>query len=130
MSRWTDALTEGLAYGLAFAFAVMLVIGPQLFAEDEPAAKGAQAAYSGEQPAQVADAGRTLFTENCGSCHTLAAAGTSGAVGPPLDDLVSDLPTVANTIREGRGGMPAFGGRLADADIAALAAYVTGAGGN
>jgi mono/diheme cytochrome c family protein len=29
--------------------------------------------------------GRTLFTAKCGGCHTLAAAGTSGTIGPNLD---------------------------------------------
>jgi cbb3-type cytochrome c oxidase subunit III len=30
--------------------------------------------------------GETLFTERCGQCHTLAAAGTRGTIGPNLDD--------------------------------------------
>src|SRR3712207_1937073 len=30
--------------------------------------------------------GRDLFVNNCGSCHTLAAAGSDGVVGPNLDD--------------------------------------------
>lgn len=30
--------------------------------------------------------GRILFTTKCGICHTLAQAGTSGTVGPNLDD--------------------------------------------
>jgi mono/diheme cytochrome c family protein len=29
-----------------------------------------------------------LFTERCGSCHTLAAAGTTGTQGPDLDDVL------------------------------------------
>jgi cytochrome c oxidase subunit 2 len=32
--------------------------------------------------------GKTLFTQQCGSCHTLADAGTSGQVGPNLDDAL------------------------------------------
>jgi mono/diheme cytochrome c family protein len=31
------------------------------------------------------DNGRTLFVTNCGTCHTLAEAGTSATVGPDLD---------------------------------------------
>jgi mono/diheme cytochrome c family protein len=31
---------------------------------------------------------KLLFANNCGSCHTLAAAGTDGVVGPDLDDLL------------------------------------------
>jgi mono/diheme cytochrome c family protein len=30
--------------------------------------------------------GRVLFTKNCGTCHTLAQAGSAGTVGPNLDD--------------------------------------------
>ena len=31
------------------------------------------------------DKGQQLFTQKCGSCHTLAGAGTNGAIGPNLD---------------------------------------------
>jgi mono/diheme cytochrome c family protein len=30
--------------------------------------------------------GQQLFTQSCGSCHTLSAAGTSGTIGPNLDN--------------------------------------------
>jgi cbb3-type cytochrome c oxidase subunit III len=30
--------------------------------------------------------GKKLFTEKCGGCHSLSAAGTSGSIGPNLDD--------------------------------------------
>lgn len=30
--------------------------------------------------------GKALFVQRCGSCHTLADAGTSGKIGPNLDD--------------------------------------------
>ncbi len=32
------------------------------------------------------NAGKRLFVQQCGACHTLAAAGTQGKVGPNLDD--------------------------------------------
>lgn len=32
---------------------------------------------------------RDMFSENCGACHTLAAAGTDGVVGPDLDNLLA-----------------------------------------
>ncbi|MGZ8622261.1 MAG: cytochrome c [Solirubrobacterales bacterium] len=31
---------------------------------------------------------KTVFVNNCGPCHTLAAAGTDGIVGPDLDQLL------------------------------------------
>jgi mono/diheme cytochrome c family protein len=33
--------------------------------------------------------GKELFVNNCGPCHTLAAAGTDGVVGPQLDDILA-----------------------------------------
>jgi mono/diheme cytochrome c family protein len=55
-----------------------------------------------------------LFQTNCGSCHTLAAAGTDGVVGPNLDDLLglatadANRPRVLAAIQNGvKGRMPA-----------------------
>jgi mono/diheme cytochrome c family protein len=40
---------------------------------------------SPEKVAASDDGARDLFQTNCGSCHTLARAGTDGVVGPNLD---------------------------------------------
>jgi cytochrome c6 len=67
--------------------------------------------------------GKTLFTENCASCHTLAAADASGKVGPNLDEVKPPKPVVVKQVTNGGGGMPAFGGRLSTAQIEAIADY-------
>jgi mono/diheme cytochrome c family protein len=36
-----------------------------------------------------------LFATNCGQCHTLAAGGTDGVVGPNLDELL--VPSAVNS---------------------------------
>lgn len=46
-----------------------------------------------------------LFTDNCGTCHTLAAAGTTATVGPNLDDLRFTEQRVLAAIEEGPGIM-------------------------
>jgi len=71
-----------------------------------------------------AEDGKSIFVSSCGSCHVLGAAGTSGSVGPNLDDLKPDASTVEDQVRNGGGGMPAFEGRLTDAQIAAVSQYV------
>jgi cytochrome c oxidase subunit 2 len=38
--------------------------------------------------AAPAEDGKALFTDNCGSCHTLADAGASGSIGPDLDTVL------------------------------------------
>ena len=40
---------------------------------------------SAGQPADV-NSGQQLFTQSCGNCHALSAAGTSGTIGPDLDN--------------------------------------------
>jgi cbb3-type cytochrome c oxidase subunit III len=69
--------------------------------------------------------GRDIFVANCGSCHTLADAATSGKVGPNLDQLKPPLDVVQHQVINGGGGMPAFQDKLTDAQIKAVAQYVS-----
>lgn len=75
--------------------------------------------------------GKEVFASNCGSCHTLKAAGTTGTVGPDLDDLEPDLATVEHQVVNGGGPMPAFGneGILNAKEIKAVATYVSAVAG-
>ena len=76
---------------------------------------------------EAAGAGKDVFVANCGSCHTLSDAGTSGAIGPNLDEISLDESAVEAQVRSGGGGMPAFEGQLSDAEIQAVAGYVVSA---
>jgi cbb3-type cytochrome c oxidase subunit III len=69
---------------------------------------------------------QSIFTTNCGSCHVLEKAGTSGTVGPNLDQSQVTVEQAATQIRNGGGAMPAFGDRLTAEQIDALAQYVAG----
>jgi mono/diheme cytochrome c family protein len=77
-----------------------------------------------EESAEFAE-GEAIFTSTCGSCHTLKEAGTSGEVGPNLDELEPSQPTVEKQVTNGGGGMPAFGGSLSKAEIKTVALYVS-----
>ena len=74
---------------------------------------------------KTATSGKDIFTANCGSCHTLKDAGTSGNVGPNLDQLKPAEPRVQRQVINGGGAMPAFKGVLTDAQITAVAKYVS-----
>ncbi len=88
-------------------------------------------------PAQATDpaadpAGEGLFIANCSACHQRNGQGIPQAF-PALagDALVQDDPKrIVAVLLNGRGGMPAFKGQLADEQIAAVASYVRGAWGN
>ena len=73
-----------------------------------------------------AAAGKAVFASSgCGSCHTLSAAGSSGAVGPNLDESKPTTELVVTRVTKGQGGMPPFGDSLSAQQIADVAAYVT-----
>ena len=71
--------------------------------------------------------GKQLFAGACGSCHTLADAGTSGTLGPNLDDLKPDQARVEKAIASGPGAMPE--NLFEGAQATAVATYVAGAAG-
>ena len=93
------------------------------------AAATTAAATTGAPVAGDPAAGKAVFTSNCGGCHTLKDAGTSGAVGPNLDDLKPDAARVQHQVEVGGGPMPSFKGTLSDAEIANVAAYVSSVAG-
>jgi mono/diheme cytochrome c family protein len=71
-------------YTFAVLVFVLAVVIPWL------AFRGSGDANTGAQkvPAHL-KAGQALFETNCGTCHTLYAAGTDGNYGPDLDELLA-----------------------------------------
>jgi mono/diheme cytochrome c family protein len=78
------------------------------------------AAGGGAKP----DGKQVFASAGCGGCHTLKDAGSTGNVGPNLDQLKPSKQRVAHQVEVGGGAMPAFKGKLSDAQIQAVAAYV------
>jgi mono/diheme cytochrome c family protein len=70
-----------------------------------------------------------VFVANCGSCHTLRDAGTTGNVGPNLDNLKPSRARVARQVTNGGPAMPAFRGQLSPAQIASVSLYVSSVAG-
>jgi cbb3-type cytochrome c oxidase subunit III len=89
-----------------------------------------------------ATTGEQIFTAaGCAGCHTFRPAGSTGNIGPDLDDLASaagDMPPeefVRQSILDpdakvaqgfSAGVMPSFDGRLSDKQVQALAEYLLG----
>lgn len=134
--RWGTA--EAWVVGIGAGLVVIALMGAAYSIgynngrdEAEPVAE-AQVAEEGaeEQPAAVTGPGKELFVQSCGSCHTLADAETTGAVGPSLDALEPEEDAVETAIRAGgagTGAMPAeiYTGKQAEQ----VAAYVAAAAG-
>src|SRR5919198_4176592 len=138
MLALVDRVLAPLTWLAAAALVLMLFIGPKVIADDKfkpptgEAAGAAPYATGGGQATQTPAAapdGKKVFTDNCGSCHTLSAAGTSGNVGPKLDGAGVDVATVTSLVTNGAGVMPSFKGKLSDAQIKAVASFVAQASG-
>jgi mono/diheme cytochrome c family protein len=124
-------------------FFVAMVSAVLVFGKES---KGAEAAKPPSQPAQTttaattttatttaappaaqgdAVAGKKVFADaGCGGCHTLAAAGSTGTVGPNLDQLRPPLARIVTQVENGGGPMPAFKNQLSQKQIQDVAAYV------
>ena len=76
-----------------------------------------------------ADGKKVFASAGCGGCHTLKDAGATGNVGPNLDQLKPPKAVVAHQVEVSGGAMPAFKGRLSDAQIQAVAGYVASVAG-
>ena len=78
-----------------------------------------------------ATAGKHVFeTAGCTACHTLSAAGSTGTVGPNLDEAKPSFELVVQRVTLGQGGMPTFKDQLTSQQIADVAQFVsTSAGG-
>ncbi len=99
--------------------------------------QAAPAAPADASPDQLATVGKQVFDANgCGGCHTLAAANSSGQIGPNLDDVLkgqSDAKILEDIVAPdkeiapgyGPGIMPStFGQTLSESEQKALVAYL------
>jgi cbb3-type cytochrome c oxidase subunit III len=73
----------------------------------------------------VGTSGDAIFKSQCAGCHTLSAAGSTGTVGPNLDQLKPSMDIVVHQVTNGGSIMPAFKGKLTVAQIQAVAKYVS-----
>jgi mono/diheme cytochrome c family protein len=62
--------------------ALIVLIGYLAFSKEGSEEASAVPVESADQDAQE------MFAVNCGTCHTLAAGGTDGVVGPNLDEII------------------------------------------
>jgi mono/diheme cytochrome c family protein len=134
--RRFDALFAPFTWCVAAFAVIVLFAGPELIGAARTVARPVAAGTPGAQataaaaPAAASSSGEQVFVSaGCGSCHTLAAAKATGAIGPNLDDLKPDAATVAAKVTAGGGSMPAFKSSLSPEQIDAVAKYVADSAG-
>ena len=77
-----------------------------------------------------ATAGTAVFeSAGCTACHTLSAAGSTGTVGPNLDQAQPSFDLVVQRVTLGQGGMPSFQDQLQPQQIADVAEFVSSSAG-
>ena len=92
---------------------------------EEPPTSTGETTTGASEPAGDAAAGEAVFVSaGCGACHTLKAAGSTGNIGPNLDEAKPDLALVIDRVTNGKSPMPSFKGQLSEKQIQDVAAYV------
>jgi mono/diheme cytochrome c family protein len=136
MLRLIDRGLAVICVAAAALVVVLLFAGPDLIGAKKSSASSSQQSSGGTSTSQGSGSGAAkvsgaavFSSAGCGGCHTLKAAGTTGSVGPNLDDLKPSASAVSGIVRSGGGGMPSFSGKLSDAQIAAVASYVSSVAG-
>jgi mono/diheme cytochrome c family protein len=112
---------------------VLLFAGPSLIgAKKSTAASSSQTTTSGSGSGTGTQiSGKDVFASaGCAKCHTLKDAGATGSVGPNLDQVQPSAADVSQIVKSGSGVMPSFSGKLSDAQIAAVATYVSSVAGH
>lgn len=91
-------------------------------------ASGGATAGGGGALGEEAARGRAALLDqtepSCGTCHTLADAGTTGRLGPDLDRLGATEERIVAAVTNGLGTMPAYGDSLSPTTIRDIARYI------
>jgi mono/diheme cytochrome c family protein len=103
--------SRGFRIAIPIIYIGLGIAVPALVLANRHAAEGSSGPLAEKQGSADFNEGKTLFRENCWSCHTLKAAGARGVTGPNLDEIgVVSEQRVVNAIRiggTGQGRMPA-----------------------
>jgi mono/diheme cytochrome c family protein len=109
--------TLGRVRRFALVLAALLLLGASSCGGDENGADG--------KPRREATGPQVFALADCGGCHTLAAAGSRGTIGPNLDQLRPSRGQVVDQVVQGGNGMPSFASKLTRQEIDAVAEYVS-----
>lgn len=81
---------------------------------------------------ELVQRGEAVYTENCATCHQSNGQGQDDypALAGNAFVTAQDPTAIIQTVRNGRGAMPAFGDTLSNQEIAAVISYIRNSWGN
>lgn len=116
-------LALAAAIGVGILLGVRSANQPPPVVASTPDATPTETAPKSTAPAAPV-AAKTLFADNCGTCHTLADAGSTAGIGPNLDQAKPTAARVASMIANGSTSGIMQPGILTGDDATRVAAYV------
>jgi mono/diheme cytochrome c family protein len=101
LSGWTPGPGTPAPQRVAASTAAARTAAPKKKAAPKKTIKAKPRKRAARVPPTTRQVSKQLFQEDCGFCHTLAAAGTTGRVGPNLDKLRPGRRRVLDAIAAG-----------------------------
>jgi cytochrome c551 len=92
----------------------------------ETTTDGGETTTGGGTTGDAANGEAVFASAGCGGCHTFSKAGSSGSIGPDLDDAAPSFDKVVTQVTNGGGPMPSFKDQLSEQEIRDVAAFVSG----
>ena len=92
----------------------------------EPTTGGGETTTGGGTTGDATNGEAVFASAGCGGCHTFSKAGSSGSIGPDLDDAAPSFDKVVTQVTNGGGPMPSFKDQLSEQEIRDVAAFVSG----
>lgn len=124
--RYLTGGGRGFRVALVGIYVALGIAVPALVIAGREESVGATGSLATAEGSAELEEGKSLFLENCSSCHSLDAANARGVTGPDLDDLAPlEEDRVFSAIENGgtgEGRMPA--GLLEGENAELVAAYV------
>lgn len=117
---------RGFRYGITLAYLLLGVVVPTLILMNSSEAAGGKGSLEGQELTSQEAQGKTLFRQQCASCHNLDAVNARGVTGPDLDEIGAvNKNRVVAAIANGGTGQNRMPKGLLEADEAeAVGAYL------
>jgi len=117
---------RGFRYGILLVYPLLGVVVPALILMNSSEAAGGRGSLEGQELTAQEGQGKTLFRQQCASCHNLDAVNARGVTGPDLDEIgaVNEGRIVAAIANGGTGQNRMPKGLLEGEEAVAVGAYL------